>query len=68
VTYVNRANEVLRSHHNVGKEQAKNDRHDPGSNETLDRLLRGKLDQLGATKSNAANVGKNIVGDDKSGR
>lgn len=65
---IDRADEVLGSHHDVGKKHAKNNRHDPSSNETLDRLLWGKLDQLGATKSNAANVGKNIVGDDQSGR
>src|ERR1700734_1068320 len=41
--------------------EAKNDCADPGSDEAFDSLLRAKLDQLGTTESDAANIGKDII-------
>lgn len=55
------ANEVFVAHEDVGHEIAETDGADPGTQETLDRLLRRELDQLRTTKHNPANVGKNIV-------
>lgn len=51
----------------MGEEDAEKDGHDPGAQETLHRLLRGQLNQLGAAKSDAADVGEDVVGDDEGG-
>lgn len=55
------ANEVLVAHEDVGHEVTETDGADPGTQETLDGLLRREFDQLCATKGNSANVGENIV-------
>jgi len=61
------ANKVFRAHENVGEEDAEQDRHDPSADEAFNGLLGGELDELGATESDTADVGKNVVGDDESG-
>lgn len=66
-SHVNRANKVLGSHHQVDEDQSPKDRHDPGADETLHRLLGGQLDELRTTKGDTADVGKDVVGDDESG-
>jgi hypothetical protein len=52
----------------VGQQEAPKDSHEPGAYETLDRLLRRELNQLGTAEGNAANVSKDIVADDERGR
>lgn len=63
---VDRADEVLGSHHDAGKDHGENDSHDPGTDKTLDSLLGRELDELGTSKENTANVSEDIVGDDQS--
>lgn len=67
-TYVNRANKVLGSSHDVDENHAEKDSHDPGADEALDRLLGRKLDQLGAAKGDTADIGEDVVCNDESGR
>lgn len=64
---VDRANEVLAAHEQVGEEDGKDHGHDPGADETLDRLLGAQLDELCPAKGDAADVGKDIIGDDQGG-
>lgn len=61
----NGADEVLGAHEEVGQAKGENDRHDPGADKTLHRLLRRQFDQLRATESDTADVGEDIVGDDE---
>ena len=65
---VDGADEVLGLHHEVGQEDAEDDRHDPCAHEALNRLLRRQLDELGAAEGDAADVGEDVVGDDEGGR
>lgn len=66
-THIDRADEVLGSHHEVAEQHAENDSHDPSANKAFHGLLGRKLDELGATKGNTADVCPDIVGDDESG-
>lgn len=60
---VDGTDEIFVPHQHVGHEVAENDGADPGTNEALNSLLRRQLDQLGATKSDSADVGKDVVRD-----
>lgn len=62
---IDRADEVLVLHQQVGHEVTEDDGADPGTEETLNSLLRRQLDQLCATKRDTADVGENVVGDDQ---
>lgn len=62
---VDRANEVLVAHEDVGEEDAEDDSEDPGADETLDGLLGGELDKLSASESDTAEVGEDVVADDQ---
>jgi hypothetical protein len=68
VTYVYRANEVLGTSHDVGEQHREQDSHDPCSNKTLDSLLRGKLDKLGAAERDTADIREDIVGNNQRSR
>lgn len=65
-TYVHGADEELGAHHDAAQEDGEEDGHDPGTDETLDSLLGRQLDELRASKSNTADISKDIVGDDES--
>ena len=58
---VDRADEVLVPHQDIGHEVSKANGANPGAQEPFNCLLRGNLDQLCATKCNTADVGKDIV-------
>lgn len=64
---VDRADEELGSHHDVGEDHGEDDGHDPSTNETLDGLLGRQLDELSASEHNTADVSEDVIGDDKSG-
>lgn len=66
-TYSDRADEVARASENVGKNDAKENGHDPSAHEALNRLLRRDLDELSPAKGDAADIGPDIVGDDERG-
>jgi hypothetical protein len=66
-THIDGANEVLGLHHQSSKKNGPDDSHDPSADETLNSLLGRQLDELGAAKSDTADVGKDIVGDDEGG-
>lgn len=66
-SHIDRAYKVLGAHHDVDEKDGKQNSHDPGANEALNRLLGGELDELGAAKGNATNIGENIVRDDEGG-
>ena len=66
-THVDGADKVLGLHHQGSEEHGPDDGHDPGADETLDGLLGRQLDELGAAKGDAADVGEDVVGDDESG-
>lgn len=66
-TYIDRADEVLGSHHQAGEQHGKHDRHDPSAYETLDRLLGRQLDELRATKGDTADVGEDVIGNNEGG-
>lgn len=61
------ADEVLVAHQDVGHEVAEDNSANPCAEETFNGLLGGKLDQLGATKGDTADVGEDIVGNDQRG-
>lgn len=63
--YGYRANKIWVSHQDVGEEHSHDNRPTPCSDETLDGLLRAQLDKLGTSKKHTADVGKNIVGNNK---
>ena len=65
--YVDGADEVFVAHEDIGHAKPEEDGQDPGSDETLDRLLGRELDELRAAESNAADVRKYVVGDYKRG-
>jgi hypothetical protein len=65
---VDRADEVLGAHQNVGEAERKDDGKDPGADEAFDSLFRTDLDELSTTESNTTEVCKDIVGDDQSSR
>jgi len=67
-TYVDRANEKLGPHHDVGKHSCENDSHDPGTEKPFYSLLWRELDELCSAKGNTADVSENVVGDDERGR
>ena len=62
---VDRADEVLVAHEDVGHKEAEDDGADPGADEAFDSLFGGELDQLGAAEGDAADVGEDVVGDDE---
>lgn len=64
-TYVDGADEVLGSRHDVCQEHGEQNSHDPSTNETLDCLLGGELDELRASKCHSADVREDVVGDDQ---
>ena len=65
---VDRANEILGAHQDVGQAKSEDDSENPSTNETFDGLFGTDLDELGATKGDATDVGEDVVGNDKSGR
>lgn len=65
---VDGADEVFIPHQQVGHEHSKNDGTDPGANEPFNSLLRRELYQLCAAKGDAADIGKDVVRDDKTNR
>lgn len=67
-TYVNGANEVFVAHENVRHGEPEDNRQHPCPDETFDRLLWRKLDELRAAKGDAADVGKDVIGDHQRGR
>lgn len=64
---VDGADEVLGAHQHVGQQETPDEGHAPGTNKTLDSLLGRQLDQLGAAKGDAADVGEDVVADDERG-
>lgn len=64
-TYIYRADEVFIAHEDIGHGKTKDYSEDPGTDKALDGLFGGELDELGAAKGDAADVCKDIVGDDE---
>lgn len=64
-THIHRTDEILVPHHHIGQPISDDDGKDPCANEPLDRLVRRQLDERGPSKDLSANVGKDIVRDDK---
>lgn len=62
-----RANEIVGAEQAPGETEADDHGRKPSANETFDRLLGREFDELSAAKGDAANVGKDIIGDDKGG-
>lgn len=60
---IDRADEILVAHQDIGHEVAETNGAKPSAQESFDRLLGRQLDQLRATKGKTADVGKNIVRD-----
>lgn len=58
---IDRADEILVAHEDVGHEVTETNGAEPGAQEPFNRLLGRKLDQLSATESNTADVGEDIV-------
>lgn len=61
------ADEVLVLHEDAGQQEGPDEGAEPGAGETLDGLLGGQLDELGAAEGDAADVGEDVVGDDERG-
>lgn len=66
-THIDRADEVLVPHKQVRQAIAEKDGEDPCADKTLNRLLGRKLDELRASKRNAADISEDIVGNDERG-
>jgi hypothetical protein len=66
--YVDGADEVLGSSHDVDENHTKEDSHDPCTDEALDRLLGRELNELSAAKGDTTDVGEDVVGNDEGGR
>lgn len=64
---IDRADEVLVAHQNVGHEVAEDDGANPSTEETLNSLLGGQLNQLCASEGDTADVSEDIIGDDQRG-
>lgn len=62
---VDRADEELVLHEEVGHDEAEDDGADPSTYETFDCLLGRDLDQLGSAERDSADVSEDIVGDNK---
>jgi hypothetical protein len=67
-TYINRADKVFGSNHDVDKNHAKENSGNPSTNKPLHGLLGRQFNELSAAKCDAADVGKNIIGNDEGGR
>ena len=67
-TYIDWANEILVSHKHVRHSDAEENSQDPGTNKAFNRFLRGEFYELRSSKCDAADVGKNVVSDDKADR
>lgn len=64
-TYIYGANEVFVPHQHIGHSEAEDDCTDPSADESFHCLFWGKLDKLCLAKSNAADVGEDVVRDDE---
>ena len=64
-TYINRADEVGVAHQDVRHSNAKNDGEDPGAHKSFDCFLWGKLYELRASESDTADVGEDVISNDK---
>jgi len=64
-TDLNGTDEVLVTHQDVCHEHAEQHSHPPGTDETLNGLLRRDLDQLRAAKGDSTDVGEDVVRDDE---
>ena len=60
--------EVFIPHEQIRETIAEQNGEDPRAEEALERLLGGQLDQLRASEGDAADVGEDVVCDDKGGR
>ena len=67
-TYIDWADKVLIAHEYIRHGEAEENRQDPSADESLDCLLRRKLDQLRTAECDAANISENIVRDDERSR
>lgn len=65
---IDRADEVLVAHQNIGHEVTKNNGANPCPKETLHGLLGGQLDELGASESDTADISEDIIRDNQRGR
>lgn len=65
--YIYGADEVGISHEDVGEDDAEEDGEDPGADEAFDGFLGGELDELCPAKRDTADVGPDVVRDDKAG-
>jgi hypothetical protein len=66
-TYIYWADEVFVVHEEIGQQVAEKDSKDPCTEESFDRLLWRQLDELGASESDATDVGEDIVCNDQCG-
>lgn len=66
-TYIDRADKVRVAAEQISHSEAEDDCKDPSAEETLDSLFGADLDELGAAKSDAADVGKDVVCNDQRG-
>lgn len=64
---VDRANEILVAHEELGHEVTEANRADPRTDESLDGLLRRELNQLCASEADTTDVGKDVIRDDQCG-
>ena len=62
-THIDRADEVLVAGQEMGETNAPDDGEDPGAQKSLPCFLRRDLNQGGASKSDATEVGKDVVCD-----
>lgn len=67
-SYIDGADKVLGSAHEVHKNHAKQNRGNPCTDEPFHSLLRRQLDELSAAECDTANVGKDVVCNDEGGR
>lgn len=66
-TYIYRADEILVAHEDIGHGKTEDYSEDPGADKAFDGLFGGELDELCAAKCDAADVCKDVVGDDERG-
>lgn len=64
-SYVDRAYEVLVAHENVGHGETEDDGQHPRADEPLYGLFRRKFNELRAAEGDAADIRKNVIGDDQ---
>lgn len=67
-SYIDGADKVLGSDHQVHEDHAKENSGNPSTNKSFHSLLGRQFDELSAAKGNAANVGKDVVSNDEGGR